>query len=79
VVLADSHGHRASVRAGDYSNAFDPPPGGADRRLTLNGVRIPLGAFAGCDLRHLAAVELRMGTKAAPTGSVQLAELGFED
>jgi hypothetical protein len=36
-----------------------------------------LRAFRGVDLGHLRAVELQFGA-AAPTGAVQLAELGFQ-
>jgi hypothetical protein len=77
VTLLDDRGHRRTARAGDWSDAMIPPPGTVDRELTLSGIRIPLRAFRGVDLGHLRAVELQFGA-AAPTGAVQLAELGFQ-
>ncbi|HEU0132656.1 MAG TPA: hypothetical protein VFQ85_16855 [Mycobacteriales bacterium] len=77
VLVRDSAGATATVNAGAYTASLRKPPGGADRELTLDGVWIPLSAFAGVDLAHVASVELRFGTRTA-SGSVQLAELGFQ-
>lgn len=77
VVVRDTGGATATVNAAAFTASLRKPPGGADRELTLDGVWIPLTAFAGVDLTHVASVDLKFGTRTA-SGSIQLAELGFQ-
>jgi hypothetical protein len=78
VVLIDRDGHEAAVRAADYGTALEPSLGSFRRHVVLNGVRIPLSAFAGVDRSKLEAVELRFGG-VTPTGSIQLADVAFQE
>lgn len=75
VVLRDGGGATASVSAATFTSALRKPAGTVDRELTLDGVWIPLTAFAGVNLTNVVAVELRTATA---TGSIQLAELAFQ-
>jgi dienelactone hydrolase len=77
VTLTDTAGATATVNAAAYTASLRKPPGGADRELTLDGVWIPLTAFGGVDLTHVASVKLGFGVRTA-SGSIQLAELGFQ-
>jgi hypothetical protein len=77
VVLEDRDGHRASVRVGDKTNALFPVRPGLVQHVLLNGARVPLDAFVGVDLTHVAAVELRFDRVIA--GHLQLADLAFTD
>jgi hypothetical protein len=78
VALIDRAGKSASVRASEYGTALEPSIGSFRRHIVLNGLRIPLAAFAGVDLGDLAAVELRFGA-ATPAGSIQLADVSFQE
>jgi dienelactone hydrolase len=77
VTLTDTVGGTATVNAAAYTSSLRKPPGGADRELVLDGVWIPLSAFAGVDLTRVASVRLGFGTRTA-SGSIELAELGFQ-
>jgi hypothetical protein len=78
VVLRDRSGHHAAVAAERISSALFPSVGSRVRQLLLNDVRIPLRLFRGVDLRGVAAVELRFGVRGRRTGSIQLADMGFQ-
>lgn len=75
ISLIDGGGHRATVHAGALSNALIPPPGDAENKLTLNGIRVPLSAFVGVDLRNVSAVELGF----TGTGSIELSQLALQE
>lgn len=89
VVLTDSRGRAASVRAARYCCALSRPlvddgtpyegrdAEGGYRSIHLNGLRMSLTDFDGIDLRRLATIELRFGG-VTPRGSVQLAELALQ-
>jgi dienelactone hydrolase len=77
VTVTDTTGASATVNAAAYTSSLRKPPGGADRELVLDGVWIPLSSFAGVDLMRVASVRLGFGTRTA-SGSIQLAELGFQ-
>jgi hypothetical protein len=76
VTLIDATGKRVSTRAASWSTALQPSIGN-QRHITLNGIRIPLTAFAGIDLTKVTAVELGFGVPAM--GSIQLADLMFQE
>lgn len=79
VALIDNRGHERSVDASRYGTAPEPPEGTSFRQVTLNGIRIPLAAFAGVDLRHVRAVKLLMGRPGlAASGSIQLADVDVQ-
>jgi hypothetical protein len=78
VALIDRAGKSASVRASDYGTALEPSIGSFRRHIVLNGLRIPLTAFAEVDLSDLEAVELRFGAAEAD-GSIQLADVSFQE
>jgi hypothetical protein len=77
VTLIDATGKRVSTRAADYSTALEPSIGNQFKHVVLNGIRIPLTAFAGIDLTKVTAVELGFGTPAL--GSIQLADVMFQE
>jgi len=77
VVLTDTLGVTATVNAASFTNSLLPPDGTSNRRLTLNGARIPLRSFTSIDRRKLTKIELRFGSLTS-SGSLQLAELGFQ-
>ncbi|HEV2891678.1 MAG TPA: hypothetical protein VGX28_15000 [Frankiaceae bacterium] len=78
VVLKDATGAVSNlVAAGSYTSSLRTPAGTSDRELVLDGVWIPLSAFTGVDKTKVTSIELRFGTLTA-SGSVQLAELGFQ-
>lgn len=77
VTLIDAAGKRASTRAASWSTALEPSIGNQFRHITLNGIRIPLTAFAGVDLTKVTAVELGFGNPAL--GSIQLADVMFQE
>lgn len=78
VVLKDATGAVSNlVAAGSHTASLRKPVGTEDRELMLDGVWIPLTAFTGVDKTRITSVELRFGTLTA-TGSIQLAELGFQ-
>ncbi|MDT7571118.1 MAG: hypothetical protein QOE05_1292 [Actinomycetota bacterium] len=77
VVVKDALGATSSVNAASYTESLRKQAGASDRELTLDGVWIPLSAFSGIDKTKVTSVELRFGTLTA-SGSVQLAEVGFQ-
>ena len=77
-MLIDRAGASASVRAAEFGTALEPSVGSFRRHVVLNGLRIPLSEFAGVDLSRLEAVELRFGA-ATPRGSIQLADVAFQE
>jgi hypothetical protein len=79
VALIDTDGHSSrAVPAARFGYALQPPPGTNDRKLVPEEIRVPLSAFNGVDLHHVAAVELRFGGL-TPHGSIQLLELMFQE
>lgn len=76
VALVDRRGRVGTVRVADHSKALVPMASDVARKLTLNGVVVPLRVFAerGVDLGDIDRIELRM------TGgpSVDVTELGFQ-
>ncbi|MEJ7584547.1 MAG: hypothetical protein WKF43_10790 [Acidimicrobiales bacterium] len=77
VTLVDRSGASASVAARPYGNALVRPPGQFSAKSVLNGVRIPLAAFTGINLRRIRSVELRFDRTAG--GRVALSDLAFTD
>ena len=78
VVLKDTTGATSNlVPAASYTQSLRKPAGTEDRELMLDGVWIPLTAFTGVDKTRIASIELRFGALTS-TGSIQLAELGFQ-
>ena len=76
VELVDVAGRRAGVAAAPFAHgALIPAPGGSARELVLGGVRLPLDAFSGVDLRRLQSVELRFSGR----GTLQLADLALQE
>ncbi|HMJ77509.1 MAG TPA: hypothetical protein VK507_16130, partial [Iamia sp.] len=75
VVLEDTAGTRRSARIEPWSPALTGPASGHPGNVVLSGVHIPLSAFAGVDLTHIRAVELR--TDRTEAGRVHLADLAF--
>ena len=77
VTLIDVTGKRVSTRAANWSTALQPSIGNQFRHIVLNGIRIPLTAFAGIDLTKVTAVEFGFGSPAL--GSIQLADVMFQE
>ena len=77
VTLIDATGKRVSTRAANWSTALQPSIGNQFRHIVLNGIRIPLSAFAGIDLKQVTAVEFGFGSPAL--GSIQLADVMFQE
>ena len=78
VVLKDALGATSNlVAAGSYTASLKKRVGTEDRELVLDGVWIPLSAFTGVDKTKITSIELRFGSLTS-SGSVQLAELGFQ-
>ncbi|MEA2625414.1 MAG: hypothetical protein QOD06_1459 [Candidatus Binatota bacterium] len=77
VALFDTAGRIGVAPVSAYSSALVPMAPDAARKLTMNGVSIPLVDFAvqGVDLAKIDRVELRAATA---KGSVQITELGFQ-
>ena len=78
IVMEDLDGNSVSVLASDYSEALFYPPGrdfddDGSRKTVLNGVDIPLTAFAGIDFNNVNAVSLVFDQK--PAGSIQMTDL----
>jgi len=78
VALVDEYGADDSVRVTRFGDATATPAGTKNRQLVLNGVRIPLSAFQGVDLRRVKALELRFGS-ATKNGSIQLADVMVQE
>ena len=80
VVLTDSSGKSASVPVSSdmlYAAAVKYPPGRVLKlpKVVLNMVRLPLSAFTGVDLAHLASVKLVFDRQ--PKGALLLTDLAF--
>jgi hypothetical protein len=75
VVIRDAAGATATVQVAPYTASLRKPPGAADRELMLDGVWVPLSAFAGVNLTQVTSVQLKTRTA---SGSIQLAELAFQ-
>ena len=78
VRLTDASGASATVRAATISAALEPAAGTTSREVVLNGIRVPLSAFAGVDLTALKSVTLAFGGRTR-TGSIQLADVAFQE
>lgn len=79
VVLTDSAGNTASTPVSAWSKALAYPPGIVVRlpKVELNGVRIPLSAFAGVNLGSITSVKLAFDRQSA--GAVLLTDLAVSD
>lgn len=83
VVFTDADGATATFSVAERSDALTPMLPDVARKLTMNGVVIPLWevAAAGVDLASIATVSFVAGDVAAgqpATGSIQLAEVAFQ-
>lgn len=78
VTLIDAAGNRATTNAAKWTTSLEPSIGTTYRHIVLNGIRIPLTAFGGVDLKQVTAVELGFGTRTA-SGSIQLADVMFQE
>lgn len=80
IELTDRAGHTAIADAADpaYGTALEAPLGSARRNEVLNEIRVPLSAFAGVDLQHVAKVSLIFGNR-TPSGSIQVANMRFQE
>lgn len=78
VTLVDADGNRATTEAALWGKAVQSSINTRIPHTSLNGLRIPLTAFAGVDLTKIAAVEFGFGTKTA-TGAIQLADVMFQE
>ncbi|MFW2512174.1 S-layer homology domain-containing protein [Demequina sp. SO4-13] len=86
IVLTDTDGHEATVKAGDprWGNALHMSTGDKTRHthIVLEQIRVPLTEFSGqgIDVSSLASLELRFGTEGMPaSGSIQLADVRFQE
>jgi dienelactone hydrolase len=88
VVLIDAAGNQHAVSAANasYGTALEPSLGAATvasplgrRHIVLNEIRIPLSDFSGVDLSSVRKIELRFGTDEVKTGSIQLADVRFQE
>ncbi|WP_086819745.1 hypothetical protein [Allokutzneria sp. NRRL B-24872] len=82
VVLTDTAGKSASVKASDFGKALDYPLVSSGEydvvpKLHLNQVRVPLSAFTGVDLTKVASVALALDVN--PTGALAVSDLVFTD
>jgi dienelactone hydrolase len=77
IVLIDADGNRDAVAAAEDGAALRLLPDRVTDHVVLGGVWLPLSRFAAVDLTRITAVELVVGQRTA-SGSVQLAELGFQ-
>ena len=79
VLLTDSIGRTAYTPVSAWSKALAYPPGRITRlpKVEMNGVRIPLSAFTGVDLSHIASVKLVFDRQ--PTGAILLTDLALSD
>lgn len=73
LVLEDAFGATSSVTASAHSGALFEPPGGAEAKVVLNQVRVPLSAFSGIDATQITGLTLAFD--ATPSGAVQVADL----
>jgi len=86
IVLTDTAGKAASVRAGDprWGNALHMATGTKtpSTHIVLEQIRVPLAEFTaqGVDVSSLAKLELRFGVDGTPeSGSIQLADVRFQE
>jgi len=78
IVLKDATGATSNlVAAGSHTTSLRKRVGTEDRELVLDGAWVPLSAFSGVDKTKITSIELRFGSLTT-TGSIQLAELGFQ-
>lgn len=78
VAVVDGAGRSHAVWVRHFSDATSTPPGTSHRQLVLSGVRIPLAAFVGVDLRNVQRIEFRFGARTR-TGSIQLTDVMFQE
>lgn len=81
LAVTDESGHEADVKVSTLSDALTPMLPDAARKLTMNGVVLPLQmvAAAGVDLHRVDKVMLRLGAAGQPpTGSIQVTEVAFQ-
>ncbi|MEV4422902.1 hypothetical protein AB0L40_23420 [Patulibacter sp. NPDC049589] len=78
VTITDAAGATATTTAAKWGTALEPSIGSSYQHIILNGLRIPLSAFAGVDLTKVASVTLGFGAR-TPTGSIQLADVAFQE
>jgi hypothetical protein len=76
-MVRDVDGREAAVDLGPLTMALFEPPGRSAQKTTLNMVAVPLGAWAGVDLRQL--VEVRFVFDGSPRGLVNLADLQWQN
>ena len=76
--LTDTGGATATVSAAAVSAALEQSAGTTSREVVLNGIRIPLSAFAGVNTTALRSVTLEFGGRTR-TGSIQLADVAFQE
>jgi hypothetical protein len=79
VRLTDTSGATAAVSAAAVSAALEPAAGTTSREVVLNGIRIPLTAFGGVNTASLRSVTLEFGGGQRRTGSIQLADVAFQE
>ncbi|MFB9904987.1 hypothetical protein [Allokutzneria oryzae] len=82
IVLTDTAGRSASVKASEYGKALDYPRAGGDQydvlpRMHLHQVRVPLAAFTGVDLTKIKSVQFALDVN--PTGAIAVSDLVFAD
>ncbi|MCP3800801.1 hypothetical protein NLX83_16160 [Allokutzneria sp. A3M-2-11 16] len=81
IVLTDTAGKTASVKASEHGKALDYPLQGGKNdvlpKLHLNQVRVPLNAFAGVDLTKITSVTFALDVN--PTGALAVSDLVFTD
>lgn len=75
VVLEDFDGARTAVSASTGTNGLQRLNPGLSQHALLNGLRLPLSAFATIDLTRVKAVELRFDRTAA--GRLSIADVAF--
>jgi len=81
LAVTDESGHEADVKVSALSDALTPMLPDAARKLTMNGVVLPLQmvAAAGVDLHRIDKVMIRVGGPDQPsTGSIQVTEVAFQ-
>jgi hypothetical protein len=79
VVLTDASGHSASTPVSEWTNWLFFPPGKVSPlpKLILQGIRIPLTAFAGVDLTNIRSVRFDFDQRAQ--GALVLSDLQFSN
>ncbi len=77
IVLTDALGLSSSVVASAHSEALFDPLGTSAAKLVLNTVQVPMASFVGVNLGAIVKLELVFDQTAS--GSIQLADLMFQD